>query len=57
MKINYTYSIKQNKLLDYFVEKTYQNKKQIPSLTKISQDLDMSIACLREQMEIARNLG
>jgi len=57
MKTNYTCSIKQNKLLDYLVKKTHQNEKQIPSLTKISHDLDMSIASLREQMEIARALG
>ena len=57
MKTNYTYLIKQNKLLDYLVEKTHRNEKQIPSLTKISHDLDMSIASLREQMEIARALG
>ncbi len=57
MKTNYTCSIKQNKLLDYLVKKTHQNEKQIPSLTKISHDLDMSIACPHKQIEIARALG
>jgi DNA-binding FadR family transcriptional regulator len=56
--INQTlFSYKQRGLLDYFIEKAKNPKAKIPSIQKISTELGISTACLREQIELAKNLG
>lgn len=51
------FSDKQRGLLDYLIEKAKNPHSDIPSIQKISSDLGISTACLREQMELAKNLG
>jgi DNA-binding FadR family transcriptional regulator len=52
------YSDKQEDFIDYLVERqTESPNKDIPSIEAISKELGISVACLREQMELARNLG
>ena len=47
---------KQVQLLEYLCA-IYQQKKQIPTLNKMSRDLGISIASLREQIEVPKALG
>lgn len=51
------FSDKQRGLLDYLIEKARDPQAEIPSIKRISADLGISTACLREQMELAKNLG
>ncbi len=52
------YSDKQENFIDYLIEKQVDGSdKDIPSIEAISKELGISVACLREQMELARNLG
>ena len=51
------YSDKQENFIDYLIEKQQAPEKSIPSIGAISKELGVSTACLREQMELARNLG
>ena len=51
------FSEKQRGLLDYLIEKARDPQAEIPSIQKISADLGVSTACMREQMELAKNLG
>jgi len=51
------FSDKQRGLLDYLIEKAKNPHSDIPSIQKISFELGISTACLREQMELAKNLG
>ncbi len=52
------YSDKQEEFIDYLIEKQVDlSEKNIPSIDTISKELGISVACLREQMELARNLG
>jgi DNA-binding FadR family transcriptional regulator len=50
-------SDKQRAFLDYLIGFHKQNKGSIPSIQAISEDLGFSTATLREQMELAKNLG
>lgn len=50
-------SEKQQAFLDYLIGFHKQNKKDVPSIQTISGDLGFSTATLREQMELAKNLG
>ena len=50
-------SDKQRGLLDYLIEKAKNPQSEIPTIQKISSELGFSTACLREQMELAKNLG
>jgi len=50
-------SDKQRGLLDYLIEKARLPKSEIPTIQHLSSDLGISTACLREQMELAKNLG
>jgi len=50
-------SDKQRGLLDYLIEKAKDPYSDIPPIQKISVELGVSAACLREQMELAKNLG
>lgn len=51
------FSDKQRGLLDYIIEKAKNPNAEIPTIQKISEDLGVSSASLREQMELAKNLG
>ncbi len=50
-------SDKQRGLLDYLIEKAKDPQPDIPPIQKLSSQLGVSTACLREQMELAKNLG
>ena len=50
-------SDKQRGLLDYLIEKAKDPHSEIPPIQKLSSELGVSTACLREQMELAKNLG
>ena len=50
-------SDKQRGLLDYLIEKAKDPQSEIPPIQKLSSELGVSTACLREQMELAKNLG
>jgi DNA-binding FadR family transcriptional regulator len=43
--------------LDYLIEKAKDPYSDIPPIQKLSIELGVSTACLREQMELAKNLG
>ncbi len=50
-------SEKQKAFLDYLIEFNKSQNHDIPSIQEISEDLGISTATLREQMELAKNLG
>lgn len=50
-------SEKQEEFIDYLIQHSKQGKTRIPSISEISKDLGISSACLREQLELAKNLG
>jgi DNA-binding FadR family transcriptional regulator len=50
-------SDKQRGLLDYLIEKAKDPQSEIPPIQKLSSELGVSTACLREQIELAKNLG
>ncbi|MBI9043239.1 MAG: FadR family transcriptional regulator [Anaerolineaceae bacterium] len=41
----------------YLVSRNHQDDKRIPPLSELSKELNISVARLREQMEVARSLG
>ena len=43
--------------LDYIIDHHLQPGDQLPSLTDLSQELDINVGKLREQLEVARSLG
>lgn len=51
------FSNKQHELLDFLIEKARNPTADIPPIPKISENLGISSASLREQMELAKNLG
>ena len=57
MKINNIFSDKQSTFIVYLLSIEQSGKNNIPSIKKISQELGLSIPCVREQMELAKNLG
>jgi DNA-binding FadR family transcriptional regulator len=44
-------------LLNYIVDHHLQPGDQLPALTDLSQELDINVGKLREQLEVARSLG
>ncbi len=50
-------SEKQEDFIDFLIEKQQTPEAPMPSIGAISKELGISTACLREQMELARNLG
>jgi DNA-binding FadR family transcriptional regulator len=50
-------SVLASELLLYLVQMTRKGNGRIPSLSVLSKELNMSIASLREQLEVARTLG
>jgi DNA-binding FadR family transcriptional regulator len=57
MKNNNILSDKQLSFIEYLLSVAQGGKKNIPSIKQIGQELGLSIPCVREQMELARNLG
>lgn len=51
------FSDKQEEFIDFLIQKQKTDDNDIPSIGAISRELGISTACLREQMELARNLG
>lgn len=50
-------SDKQKAFLDYLIQFNKQNHRNLPPIKEISKVLNMSTASLREQLEMAKNLG
>lgn len=50
-------SEKQKNFLDYLIHFSKENRNMMPSIQVMSEDLGISVASLREQMELAKNLG
>lgn len=48
---------KQDELIQYLLDKANHSSKDIPPINQISQDLGISIASLREQMELLKLIG
>ena len=46
-----------SRILNYIIEKQIPPGEKLPSLTDISSELGISVGKLREQLEVARNLG
>src|SRR5436190_20012266 len=44
-------------LLNYIVDRHLQPCDQLPALTELSQELEINVGKLREQLEVARSLG
>ena len=57
MQNNHILSDKQEKFIDFLISKSRHPEEEMPSIHAISQELGFSAACLREQLELARNLG
>jgi len=57
MKNSNILSIKQSAFLEYILALAQDGKDNIPPIKQIGQDLGLSTPCVREQMELARNLG
>jgi len=57
MKNSNILSIKQSDFLEYILALAKDGKDNIPPIRQIGQDLGLSTPCVREQMELARNLG
>ena len=57
MNFKRIFSDKQEEFIDYLIAVSSKSSQEIPSIQTISQELGVSQACLREQMELARNLG
>jgi len=51
------FSEKQEDFINYLIRKQQAPDASMPSISAISKELGISSACLREQMELARNLG
>ena len=57
MKNNHILSIKQSAFIEYLLAFAQDGKTNIPPIKQIGQELGLSTPCVREQMELARNLG
>ena len=57
MQNNSIFSNKQLTLIEYLLSLIQAEKRRLPSFKKIGEKLGMSASCVREQMELARNLG
>lgn len=54
---NSLFSEKQNELINYLIEKSNHSRRELPPINQISQDLGISTANLREQMELLKIIG
>lgn len=50
-------SDKQEQFIDFLIQHNQEPEQEMPSIHAISRELGISATCLREQMELARNLG
>ena len=50
-------SIYLSEFLVYLAEKVSNGEEQLPSLSSLSKELNISVATLREQLEVARVFG
>jgi DNA-binding FadR family transcriptional regulator len=57
MKNNHILSNKQSAFIEYLLALAQDGKDNIPPIKQIGQELGLSTPCVREQMELARNLG
>jgi len=57
MKNNHILSNKQSAFIEYLLALAQDGKDNIPPIKQIGHDLGLSTPCVREQMELARNLG
>jgi len=57
MKSKNILSNKQSDFLEYLLALSRDPNKKIPSIKNIGQELGLSTPCVREQIELARNLG
>jgi DNA-binding FadR family transcriptional regulator len=57
MQNNHILSEKQETFINFLIGKSQHPEEEMPSINAISQELGLSAACLREQLELARNLG
>lgn len=57
MAINGKPSTKLSEFLQYLALRNSSGEERLPSLAELSQELGVSVASLREQMEVARSLG
>jgi len=48
---------KQDELIQYLIDKADHSVKELPPINQISQDLGISAACLREQIELLKLIG
>jgi DNA-binding FadR family transcriptional regulator len=55
--INTDIKISQSKFIKFLIECQVSGNRDIPPLSKLSKHLNMSVSSLREQMEVARNMG
>ena len=51
------FSEKQAIFIDYLLKYSLEKKVNLPSINQIGKDLGLSTPCIREQIELARNLG
>lgn len=54
---NQTFSPKQKKFLDYLIKKKRNGETQIPALTVLGKELNISSSTLREILELSKTLG
>jgi DNA-binding FadR family transcriptional regulator len=57
MNNNNILSNKQSAFIEYLLSFAQEDKNNIPPIKRIGQELGLSTPCVREQMELARNLG
>lgn len=57
MKNNQILSDKQEEFINYLIQHNDRDKNRLPAIGEISKELGVSAACLREQLELAKNLG
>lgn len=57
MDFNQPFTHKQKKFLEYITDKKRKGENQIPALTALSKELNISSSTLREILELAKTLG
>jgi DNA-binding FadR family transcriptional regulator len=57
MKNNNIFSKKQSAFIEYLLSFEKDRENKIPSIKKIGEKLGLSTPCVREQLELAKNLG
>ena len=57
MKSNNIFFNKQSEFLEYLLSLTKDRNRKIPSIKQIGLELGLSTPCVREQIELAKNLG